>query len=147
VLPFGDYDFYLCGPQSFMRDIHDGLPALNVADERVRFEAFGPSTVTRTPAGEESAAGVPVTLHRSGKTVNWRASGGSLLELAEAHGSAAASSCRSGTCGACETRVMAGGVAYSQEPVAHVESGCALICIAPPETDEPGTTGEPVLDL
>ena len=44
VLPFDDYDFYLCGPESFMRDIYEGLRGLNVADERIRFEAFGPAS-------------------------------------------------------------------------------------------------------
>ncbi|WP_134137733.1 2Fe-2S iron-sulfur cluster-binding protein [Paraburkholderia sp. BL6665CI2N2] len=71
----------------------------------------------------------------------------SLLEFAETHGVAARSSCRSGTCGTCESRILAGRVAYSVEPVAHIERGCALICIAAPEGDNADTTGELVLDL
>ena len=47
VLPFGDYDFYLCGPGAFMQDLYNGLRALNIADERIRFEAFGPASVKR----------------------------------------------------------------------------------------------------
>ncbi|HZZ01947.1 pyridoxamine 5'-phosphate oxidase family protein [Paraburkholderia sp.] len=50
ALPFDDYDFYLCGPELFMRELYEGLRALNVADNRIRFEAFGPATVKRTPA-------------------------------------------------------------------------------------------------
>ena len=46
VLPFDDYDFYLCGPESFMRDLYEGLRGLNVADERIRFEAFGPGSAS-----------------------------------------------------------------------------------------------------
>lgn len=152
VLPFDDYDFYLCGPQSFMRDIYDGLRALNVPDERIRFEAFGPSTITRTRrekpvAQEETEASVPVTFHRSGKQVNWRPSDGSLLELAETHGIAAPSSCRSGTCGTCASRILAGRVAYSVDPVADIEPGCALICIAEPERKNIEAAGGLVLDL
>jgi ferredoxin-NADP reductase/predicted pyridoxine 5'-phosphate oxidase superfamily flavin-nucleotide-binding protein/ferredoxin len=52
VLPFGDYDFYLCGPGAFMQDLYNGLRALNIADERIRFEAFGPASVKR---GESAA--------------------------------------------------------------------------------------------
>ncbi len=50
ALPFDDYDFYLCGPGSFMRELYEGLRALNVADSRIRFEAFGPATIKRKPA-------------------------------------------------------------------------------------------------
>ena len=49
VLPFGDYDFYLCGPGAFMQDLYNGLRALNIADDRIRFEAFGPASVKRDP--------------------------------------------------------------------------------------------------
>jgi ferredoxin-NADP reductase/predicted pyridoxine 5'-phosphate oxidase superfamily flavin-nucleotide-binding protein/ferredoxin len=47
LLPFDDYDFYLCGPAGFMQDMYDGLRKLNVADQRIRFEAFGPGSVRR----------------------------------------------------------------------------------------------------
>ncbi|MGF6758014.1 ferredoxin-NADP reductase/predicted pyridoxine 5'-phosphate oxidase superfamily flavin-nucleotide-binding protein [Paraburkholderia sp. GAS42] len=50
LLPFDDYDFYLCGPELFMHDLHQGLRELNVAEERIRFEAFGPASVKRTPS-------------------------------------------------------------------------------------------------
>ncbi len=43
VLPFDDYDFYLCGPGGFMQAIYDGLRALNVADARIRMESLGVS--------------------------------------------------------------------------------------------------------
>jgi ferredoxin len=123
-----------------------------VPDDRIRFEAFGPSTITRTRrekpvAQEETEASVPVTFHRSGKQVNWRPSDGSLLELAETHGIAAPSSCRSGTCGTCASRILAGRVAYSVDPVADIEPGCALICIAEPERKNIEAAGGLVLDL
>ncbi|HEY1607896.1 MAG TPA: pyridoxamine 5'-phosphate oxidase family protein, partial [Paraburkholderia sp.] len=102
VLPFDDYDFYLCGPASFMRDLYAGLRALNVADERIRFEAFGPSSVTRmrtdrtvrATAEPAAATHATVTFKRSGRTVDWSSEQGSVLELAEANGIAAPSSCR-----------------------------------------------------
>jgi ferredoxin-NADP reductase/predicted pyridoxine 5'-phosphate oxidase superfamily flavin-nucleotide-binding protein/ferredoxin len=60
VLPFGDYDFYLCGPGPFMQHLYDGLRALNIADERIRFEAFGPASVKRHAAAAAVAEAVPV---------------------------------------------------------------------------------------
>ena len=47
ILPFDDYDFYLCGPSGFMQSIHDGLRGLNVADARIHAEAFGPASLLR----------------------------------------------------------------------------------------------------
>ncbi|MGF6770139.1 ferredoxin-NADP reductase/predicted pyridoxine 5'-phosphate oxidase superfamily flavin-nucleotide-binding protein [Paraburkholderia sp. GAS199] len=153
LLPFDDYDFYLCGPEAFMRDLYEGLRALNVPDERIRFEAFGPASIKRTlavaaqskpePAQERPAddatpavGGVPVTFACSQRTVQWLPKDGTLLEFAESCGIEAASSCRSGMCGTCSTRVTSGSVSY-QDPVdAEVEPGHALICMGRPNVGE-----------
>ncbi|MBN3755224.1 2Fe-2S iron-sulfur cluster binding domain-containing protein [Paraburkholderia sp. Tr-20389] len=149
TLPFDDYDFYLCGPEQFMRDLYEGLRALNVADERIRFEAFGPASVKRAarPAVEEKAeaGGAQVTFARSQRTVQWLPKHGSLLELAEKNGIDAQSSCRSGMCGTCSTKVLSGQVAYDGEVEAEVERGCALICMARPVVE--GETTALTLDL
>jgi ferredoxin-NADP reductase/predicted pyridoxine 5'-phosphate oxidase superfamily flavin-nucleotide-binding protein len=151
VLPFDDYDFYLCGPEQFMRDLYEGLRGLNVADERIRFEAFGPASVKRTAKRVETAeavmpdvGAVPVTFARSMRTAQWTPGDGSLLELAEAHGINAASSCRSGMCGTCSTRLLAGKVQYDGEVEAEVEAGSTLVCMARPVA---GEEVELVLDL
>jgi hypothetical protein len=56
VLPFGDYDFYLCGPTGFIQSIHDGLRGLNIAEERIHAEAFGPSELVRGKAASPPPA-------------------------------------------------------------------------------------------
>ena len=56
VLPFDDYDFYLCGPGGFMQSLYDGLRTLNVPDERIKFESFGPSSVKRSRGVQASGA-------------------------------------------------------------------------------------------
>ncbi|CAB3805782.1 pyridoxamine 5'-phosphate oxidase family protein [Paraburkholderia fynbosensis] len=141
VLPFDDYDFYLCGPEQFMRDMYDGLRGLNVADERIRFEAFGPASIKRaviereTPAAASIARGagvLPVTFAKSARTLQWSPRDGSLLEFAEAHGVDAPSNCRSGTCGTCSTRLLSGRVRYEGEVVADIEAGHALVCVGRP---------------
>ncbi|WP_175862951.1 pyridoxamine 5'-phosphate oxidase family protein [Burkholderia cepacia] len=134
LLTFDDYDFYLCGPSAFMRDLYDGLRALNVPDERIRFEAFGPSSVARsaTRTTGAPAAGVPVVFRRTGRDAAWTPADGTLLEFAEGQRVAVPSECRSGSCGTCATRVLAGAVGYEQAPDAPVEPGCALLCVARP---------------
>ncbi|HDV6368442.1 TPA: 2Fe-2S iron-sulfur cluster binding domain-containing protein, partial [Burkholderia cepacia] len=134
LLTFDDYDFYLCGPSAFMRDLYDGLRALNVPDERIRFEAFGPSSVARsaTRTTGAPAASVPVVFRRTGRDAAWTPADGTLLEFAEGQRVAVSSECRSGSCGTCATRVLSGAVDYEQAPDAPVEPGCALLCVARP---------------
>ncbi|WP_175917532.1 pyridoxamine 5'-phosphate oxidase family protein [Burkholderia pyrrocinia] len=148
LLPFDDYDFYLCGPSAFMRDLYDGLHALNVPDERIRFEAFGPSSVARSVTRAAGTAGapaasVPVVFRRTGRDAAWTHADGTLLDFAEGQRVAVPSECRSGSCGTCATRVLSGAVDYEQAPDAAVEPGCALLCVARPAQ---GATEPLVLD-
>ncbi len=59
VLPFGDYDFYLCGPTAFTQALYDGLRGLNVADDRIHAETSGPrrwsGACRRTPRRHAAA--------------------------------------------------------------------------------------------
>lgn len=140
ILPFDDYDFYLCGPSGFMQAAYDGLRALNVADRRIFAEAFGPSSLVRmadavmpvvarpAPAAEP----VPVAFAKSGKEVRWTPADGSLLELAEARGLSPAYSCRAGSCGSCAVKLLAGTVAYRNEPTAPHGPDEVLLCSAVP---------------
>jgi ferredoxin-NADP reductase/predicted pyridoxine 5'-phosphate oxidase superfamily flavin-nucleotide-binding protein len=143
LLPLDDYDFYLCGPAAFMQDLYDGLRAINIADDRIHLEAFGPASVRRNrpaasaaaPALVQDAADEPVevTFAASGKTVAWTPAAGTLLELAEAQGLSPPYSCRAGLCGTCAVPVLAGAVEYRDEINAEVAPGAALICCAIPK--------------
>lgn len=59
-LPFGDYDFYLCGPSPFTKALYDGLRVYNIGDDRIHAEAFGPSVLART-------AETTIVAHRAGR--------------------------------------------------------------------------------
>jgi ferredoxin-NADP reductase len=59
VLPFGQHDFYLCGPPGFMKSLHDGLTGLGIAKDRIRFESFGPSTVLKAKTNGQAVAPSP----------------------------------------------------------------------------------------
>lgn len=139
-LPFDDYDFYLCGPAAFMQQMYDGLRSLNIADARIRFEAFGPASVRRdaAPAGHAAkragppAAPVPVLFAQAGVSALWDGGAGSLLELAEAKGVPAESGCRSGQCGACAVGLLSGAVEYTRACDAVVAPGQVLMCSAVP---------------
>ncbi|USJ27645.1 pyridoxamine 5'-phosphate oxidase family protein [Ensifer adhaerens] len=139
-LPFGDYDFYICGPASFMQSMYDGLRQLNVADDHIHAEAFGPSGLKRDPNVRLSAqpnkptaqAPTRVLFTRSGKEALWEPGGGSLLDLAEQCGLTPLYGCRSGNCGDCRTRIVNGDVSYQSESNYAVADGEALICCAVP---------------
>jgi uncharacterized protein len=155
TLPLGDYDFYLCGPPAFTQSIYDGLRRLDVRDERMHAEAFGPGSLNR--ASEKSSAAepllpaatvaVPIVFVASGKLARWTPEAGSLLDLAETRGLAPEFSCRKGDCGTCRIRILKGAVTYTKSPSYKVRDGEALICIAVPAAADAGQV-EPVhIDL
>ncbi|MDQ0995514.1 ferredoxin-NADP reductase/predicted pyridoxine 5'-phosphate oxidase superfamily flavin-nucleotide-binding protein [Phyllobacterium ifriqiyense] len=141
VLPFDDFDFYLCGPSAFMQDTYSALRSLNVPDKRIFAESFGPGSISRQADadrldGNESLAlstvAVPVIFTESAKETRWLPESGTLLELAEARGLTPEFSCRSGTCGTCVTKLVKGSVAYKKPPEAAIGDGEVLICSAYP---------------
>lgn len=154
VLPFDDYDFVLCGPAGFTQVLYDGLRDLNINDNRLHAETFGPSSLQRRPdlAGPHhewppaASTPVPVLFQHSAKEARWLPGSGSLLELAESRGLTPNFSCRGGTCGTCRTRIVSGQVTYRQPPASLPDEGEALICCAVPATSKDGTAPL-VLDL
>ena len=142
LLPFDDYDFYLCGPAPFMREIYQGLSELGVRGGRIHYESFGPATVLKTGSGlqrstsrEGPGAGpVLVRFESSDVELEWSPEKGTLLELAEAAGLSPEFSCRSGICGTCATRIKCGAVDYLEEPSAFHEDGQVLICCSTPRS-------------
>ncbi|MCF7535020.1 pyridoxamine 5'-phosphate oxidase family protein [Pseudomonas petrae] len=149
LLPFDDFDFYVCGPAAFTQEIYDGLRALHIRDERIHAETFGPSSLKRSgdsraiafeqpPAATEA---VPVVFERSAKEARWQPAGGSLLELAESGGLSPEFSCRGGSCGTCKTRLISGQVHYPVPPAEMPAPDHVLICCAVP------ASGPLVLDL
>ncbi|WP_368518561.1 pyridoxamine 5'-phosphate oxidase family protein [Rhizobium sp.] len=146
-LPFNDYDFYLCGPAQFTQGLYDGLRALNIADDRIQAEAFGPSSLIRTgqpspafmsPAAQPSEKPVSVVFTSSLKEARWAPGSGTLLELAQARGLDPEFSCREGNCGTCRTKLVKGAVAYVKQPTAKIDADEVLLCCAVPAEQEGG---------
>jgi ferredoxin-NADP reductase/predicted pyridoxine 5'-phosphate oxidase superfamily flavin-nucleotide-binding protein len=143
-LPFGDFDFYMCGPGSFMQDVYDGLRDMDVSDARIHAEAFGPSALSRrsdegakveAEPAPVATTSVPVIFTGSSKEARWEPESGTLLELAEARGVEAPFSCRSGNCGMCAAKLIKGKVAYPAKPTAEIADGEILTCSAVPHRD------------
>ncbi|HAU5563197.1 TPA: 2Fe-2S iron-sulfur cluster binding domain-containing protein [Serratia fonticola] len=146
VLPFNDYDFYLCGPPQFTQAIYDGLRSYNIADQRIHAEAFGPSSLQRHKDEAEpelaqpavATHDVPIKFMASLKEARWTPQSGSLLELAEARGLSPEYSCREGHCGSCKTRLLRGAVTYTTLPSASMAKDEVLICCAVPAQQDGG---------
>jgi ferredoxin-NADP reductase len=109
--------FCVCGPTAMMADMARLLATAGVPSNQIRSEKFETAvaaTVLNATASAHNAAGTgrsefQVTFAATGLTS--RASGSqTLLETAEAEGVAITSSCRSGVCQACRTRLAEGDV-------------------------------------
>lgn len=135
LLPFGGYQFYLCGPESFMRSLYSGLREIGVDRSHIHYEFFGageldePEEVTPTVMLPERAT---ITFSRSEVQAEWTAQSGTLLETAEAAGLKPDHNCRSGKCGSCATRLASGNVHYPRKPVITPAKGDVLTCCAVP---------------
>jgi ferredoxin-NADP reductase/MOSC domain-containing protein YiiM len=141
-----DADYYLCGPDAFMRTISAGLSARGVPPEQVATEIFGaapllaPGVVAdHRPAPHQpdgpTGAGPPVTFARSNLTVAWDPGYSSLLEFAEACDVPASFSCRTGVCHYCETGLLTGDVAYNPKPLEPPPEGRVLVCCSQPRSE------------
>ncbi len=154
-LPFGDYDFYVCGPPQFTQSLYDGLRGYNIADSRIHAEAFGPSSLKRIlEAGvtapvrpPPSTKPVSVAFMGSLKEARWTPEAGTLLELAEARGLEPEFSCREGTCGTCRTKLTKGAVTYIKEPTAGIAEGEVLLCCAVPTERDNGQENRIQIEL
>jgi ferredoxin-NADP reductase len=135
VLPFGDYDFYLCGPGAFVASLHDALRGLNVAEDRIHYEFFGPSSLNRDDGFAPASEPVEVRFASSEVIATWEPDSGSLLELAEAAGLTPEFGCRSGGCGSCTTVKRSGAVASANGAAPCVGEDQVLICSAVPAND------------
>ena len=137
LLPSNNFEYYICGPPPMMESVTKDLKEWGVPDSFVHFEAFGPASVKKTiPKKAEmgTISKVDVSFSRSGKTLSWDSSIGTLLDLAEANGIVMDFGCRAGSCGSCVTALKSGEVDYPEPPSAGPEDGTCLTCVAVPKS-------------
>jgi ferredoxin-NADP reductase len=141
-----DADYYLCGPDAFMRTISAGLTTRGVPPERLATEIFGaaPPLAPGVVGGERATPHQPdgprgpgpaVTFARSNLTVEWNPNCSSLLELAEACDVPVRFSCRTGVCHYCEAEILTGDVTYNPKPLEPPPDGRTLVCCSQPSTE------------
>ncbi|MDB5762113.1 MAG: phthalate 4,5-dioxygenase reductase subunit [Herminiimonas sp.] len=121
---------YCCGPRPLMQAVR-GMTA-HWPSSTVHFEDFGTSTHAE-PDGEKPFT---VRLARSGETVKVLP-GVSILDALRNCGIAAPSSCESGTCGSCRTRLLAG-VAQHRDFVLDDDEQDSeiMICVSRAQSEE-----------
>ena len=121
---------YCCGPRPLMDAVRDMTGHWPVS--QVHFEDFG-SDLVRPRADD---APFTVRLHRSG-TVLTVPVGSTILEVMRAHGLRAPSSCESGTCGTCKTRLIAGEVDHRDLVLTPAERAHSImVCVSRAKSGE-----------
>ena len=141
-----DADYYVCGPEAFMRDIGAALTAHGVDPTRVATETFGVSAIhasgivksgDRPPhvPADPSGTGPAVTFARSNVTAEWDARYPSLLDLAEACDVPVGFGCRNGVCHSCESGLLSGEIAYAPDPLEAPPEGRILVCCSTPRSE------------
>ena len=109
---------YGCGPPRLLSEAQE---VMAVRPGRLRTEAFRAADVDARASHSFTAV-----LHRAGKTLSV-ASDASLLSVLEEAGVGVVSSCREGTCGTCESRVLGGHVDHRDSILSEEERGHADI--------------------
>ncbi len=131
------HQFFICGPGPMLQAVTKSLSEWGVPDNHVHFEAFGPSTVKKSPKSTKRMVtkACSVSFSKSGKTANWTPDSGSLLDVAEEAGIDIDSGCRAGDCHSCKVAIKSGEVIYLKDPGDPPEAGTILACVAIPKAD------------
>jgi len=141
-----DADYYVCGPEAFMRAIGAALVARGVEPDRISTETFGAiavhasgivSTGDRRPhaPGGPPGTGPAITFARSDLVVAWDDAYLSLLDFAEACDVPVGFGCRTGVCHNCESGLLAGAVDYRLDPLEPPADGRILVCCTRPASE------------
>ena len=141
-----DADYYVCGPDGFMKAIGAVLTARGVDPANVATEAFGAVAVYASgivkdgdrkphPPTGTPGSGPAVTFVRSSLTIPWDDSYPSLLDFAEACDVPVGFGCRNGVCHNCESGLLSGDVDYKIDPLEPPPGGRVLVCCTRPASE------------
>jgi ring-1,2-phenylacetyl-CoA epoxidase subunit PaaE len=141
--------YFLCGPDTMIESVKEGLIGLGVEGSRIHSEHFAsdakrevglkPDLLPQKKTSAEAQTQVTVVLDGRRRTFAMASDGTTVLEAAEQAGLELPYSCRAGVCSTCRTRVVRGAVTmmtnYALEPW-EVEAGYVLCCQALPAATE-----------
>lgn len=135
-LPLDVADVMICGPMPFMEAMRELAYAAGADPERVRFEVFAsPAATSSAPRAATTDGPWQVDFAQSERRIEWGAPSGSLLEAAEAAGQSLSANCRSGVCGACRVKLLAGRVEHLLDAPFPLAPDDVLTCCAVPLSD------------
>jgi phthalate 4,5-dioxygenase reductase subunit len=120
---------YCCGPRPMMQQVRDMTG--HWSPSAVHFEAF-----TEPARNKPDDKPFRVRLAKSGGTVEVPV-GGTILEALRDHGLEVPSSCESGTCGTCRTRLIAGEADHRDLVLSeHEHADTIMVCVSRARSDE-----------
>lgn len=127
--------FYVCGPARLIDGLIETAASLGIAPERIRYERFAATQL----AGDNS---FQVELKKSQKMITVQ-QGQTILDAVAAAGVTAPSECRSGNCGACAVKVLAGTPEHRDQALSDADRNEArLMCICVSRAQSPLLTLE-----
>jgi phthalate 4,5-dioxygenase reductase component len=120
---------YCCGPRSMMQSVRD--MSGHWSPSSVHFEAF-----TDAAKNKPDDRAFTIRLSRSGDVLPVPV-GVTILEALRAHGHQVPSSCESGTCGTCRTRLLSGEADHRDLVLSEAEHcNNIMICVSRARSDE-----------
>ncbi|GAB1260544.1 FAD-binding oxidoreductase [Aurantivibrio plasticivorans] len=154
-LPQGkESDVYICGPTPFMQSTYTWLRKLDIPDNQIHAEAFGPSSLQRELGSHASVdyadEALVSVLDRKGNHLleqHWQRSDGTLLNFLETHGVEPNFGCRSGRCGSCRAKRLKGNVLHSSPPSSDLKDDEILLCVAKPSATDSSNDTQLVIEL
>ena len=130
--------FYICGPPPMMQAMVPSMEEAGIRTHDIKMEAFGPASIKKKKSSnEEKASAIEAStplISFANKAVKWDGES-SILEMAEENEVEIDSSCRSGSCGTCQVRLLSGKVKYDDEPACEPDDGNCLTCVGVPDGD------------
>lgn len=124
---------HVCGPEGFQSQIENSVIQADAAD-RLYMDSFAtpdsPVEMRKIPDGDS----FKVTFARSGVSVTWQPTDGTLLSFAEAKGLVLPAHCRAGICQTCECAVFDGKIIQLIDSC-RAKTGYALMCASVPGSD------------
>ena len=138
-------EFFICGPESMIFDLKEGLEKNNVDTKKIHFELFGtPATANANkPIVTANANGklTKIVMIDGGKNIEFDMPLGSsnILDTALAQGADLPYACKGGVCCTCKAKLQKGSVEmpvnYGLEPE-EIDAGYILTCQAIPTSEE-----------
>lgn len=124
---------YTCGPTALMDAVTSGLSALPHRVEREDFDPESAEAASGAGAGTPTTVGPPFTVELADGSEVAVERNESILEAFSRAGIRSLSSCRRGTCGTCETRILCGEADHRDavlSPEEQAEQSSMMVCVS-----------------